>query len=63
MQEAAREFEATVRLRPDDANARFNLGISLAKLGKLDDAIVQFSEAVRLKLRISPTLTELSNRR
>jgi len=30
-------------------NARFNLGIALARLGRLDEAIVQFSEAVRLK--------------
>lgn len=49
MQEAAGEFEATVRLRPDDVNGRFHLGISLARLGKSDDAIVQFLEAVRLK--------------
>ena len=37
-----------VRLRPADAVARYNLGNILAGLGRLDDAAVQFREALRL---------------
>jgi len=43
-----------VGLRPDDATAHFNLGIALARLGRIQESIAQFSEA----LRISPGFTE-----
>jgi Flp pilus assembly protein TadD len=36
-------------LKPDDADARFSLGMTLARLGRLDDAIVQLSDAVRIR--------------
>ena len=49
-----RELSATVRLRPEDVDARFNLGIALARLGRLDEAIAQLSEAVRIR----PDFTE-----
>ena len=32
-----------------DVEARFNLGIALARLGKAEDAAAQFSEAVKIK--------------
>lgn len=34
--------------RPDDANAYNNLGLALEKLGKTDEAIVQWKTAIRL---------------
>jgi len=39
----------TLRLRPDDADSHFNLGIALARSGRIDDAITQFSEALRVR--------------
>jgi tetratricopeptide (TPR) repeat protein len=51
--EAAAEFEAAVRLTPDDADYRVNLGLALAQLpGRLPDAVAQYQAA----LRISPHL-------
>jgi len=41
-------------LRPDDVDARFNLGITLGRSGRLDESIVQLSAAVRIK----PDFTE-----
>jgi Flp pilus assembly protein TadD len=38
-----------VRLLPDYSNARINLGIALGSAGRLDEAINQFQEAIRLK--------------
>ena len=38
-----------MRLLPDYANARINLGSALASAGRLDEAIAQFQEAIRLK--------------
>ena len=46
--EALEEFRETVRIRPADAVARYNLGNILAGLGRLDEAAVQFREALRL---------------
>jgi Flp pilus assembly protein TadD len=46
--EAAEQFGAAIRLKPDDASARFNLGKVLAKLGRTGEAIAQLSEAVRI---------------
>ncbi len=54
LSQAVPEFQTAVRLRPDYTNARFNLGIALASLGRFDEAIPQFSEILRLK----PDFTE-----
>jgi tetratricopeptide (TPR) repeat protein len=35
-------------LNPEDAAARYNLGVSLARLGRIHEAIAQLSEAVRI---------------
>lgn len=47
--EAAREqFTEVIRLKPDHARARFNLGIALARLRLWDEAAVQLGETLRL---------------
>lgn len=46
-----------IGLRPNDAAARSNLGVTLARLGRYDAAIEQF-EAV---LRIDPSLDQVRN--
>ena len=50
--EAVNEFAEGARLRPDDSNAEFNPGIALARLGRLDDAIAHFSEALAWEMRV-----------
>ena len=43
------QFQETVRLKPNDTNAHYNLGIALVKRGQTDEAISQFQEAIRLR--------------
>ena len=51
------QFQAALRLKPDDAAAHDKLGMVLGGQGRLDDAIHQFQEALRLK----PDYAEASN--
>jgi Flp pilus assembly protein TadD len=46
---AVREYREAIRVKPDHANAHYNLGIALHGSGDLDGAIVDFYETVRLK--------------
>jgi protein O-mannosyl-transferase len=48
-EEALAEAAEAVRLRPDSAESRNNLGANLARVGRLDEAIAQFQEATRLQ--------------
>jgi len=41
-------FRAAVRLKPDYAKAHANLGSALASLGQLDEAIEEFTKALRI---------------
>ena len=42
-------IEEAIRLKPDHAEARYNLGTALGGKGQTDEAIRQLQEAVRLK--------------
>ncbi len=47
--EAAPEFETAVRLTPDDADYRVNLGLALAQIpGRLTDAVAEYQAALRI---------------
>jgi tetratricopeptide (TPR) repeat protein len=46
--EAIRQFEESVRLKPDYAYSHYNLGIAFDKQGQVDKALGQFQEALRL---------------
>jgi serine/threonine protein kinase/Flp pilus assembly protein TadD len=47
--EAAAVFTRVLELKPDYPEARWNLGLALQDMGRLDEAIVAYREAVRLK--------------
>jgi Flp pilus assembly protein TadD len=46
--EAIRQFEESVRLKPDFAYSHYNLGIAFDKQGQVDKALGQLQEALRL---------------
>ncbi len=47
--EAAAEFDTAVRLTPDDADYRVNLGLALAQIpGRLTDAVAEYQAALRI---------------
>lgn len=45
---AIEHFAAALRARPDDASLHNEMGIALAEMGRLDEALGHFSEALRL---------------
>ena len=45
---AADHFAAALRLRPDSATARFNLGTALSAAGKIDEAIPRYRDALQI---------------
>ncbi len=47
--EAIRQYQEALRLKPDFTDAHNNLGAALAKKGRTDEAIRQFQEVIRLK--------------
>ena len=47
--EAIRQFQEAIRLKPDYAEAHNNLGVALVRKGQIDEAIRQYQEALRLK--------------
>ena len=47
--EAVQSYSIAVRLKPDDAEAHYNLGVVLGEKDQADEAIGQFKEAVRLR--------------
>jgi Tfp pilus assembly protein PilF len=46
--EAIRQFQQAIRLKPYHADAHYNLGHALVKKGQMDEALRQFQEAIRL---------------
>ena len=51
MDEAITHYMEALRLRPDYVSAHNNLGITLADQGRVDEAIHQFSETLRIDPR------------
>lgn len=47
--EAARQFDRSIDLFPDDGSTRINRGVLFTQLGRLDGAASEFREAVRLE--------------
>ncbi|MBS1791255.1 MAG: tetratricopeptide repeat protein [Acidobacteria bacterium] len=53
--EAADEYRALLKRKPDYVEAQANLGVVLARLGKYDEAIAAYSAA----LKLAPQLTQI----
>jgi Flp pilus assembly protein TadD len=47
--EAIREFQEAIRLKPDYVLAHNNLGVAIVRKGQIDKGISQYHEAIRLK--------------
>lgn len=52
--EAADEYRALLKLKPDYAEAQANLGVVLARLGKYDEAVAAYEMALRLNPQLAP---------
>ncbi|MBI5245276.1 MAG: SUMF1/EgtB/PvdO family nonheme iron enzyme [Elusimicrobia bacterium] len=48
VEDAVREFREAIRIDPNVAEARCNLGVALAKLGKDDEAVAELEAALRI---------------
>jgi Flp pilus assembly protein TadD len=59
--EAMSEWRISIRLRPDNPEARNNLGQGLAQTGHTKEAIEQFKEALRLRPNYPQALANLQN--
>ena len=49
LDQAAKEFEEAAWLDPEDAEVQFNLGTSYLSMGLFEQALINFSNAVRLR--------------
>jgi protein O-mannosyl-transferase len=60
-EEAISEFEAALKIDPQKAEIRYDLGLSLAGQGKMDEAIAQYKKALEIKPSYAEAHTELGN--
>jgi tetratricopeptide (TPR) repeat protein len=58
--EAVPVFEQAIRLSPNQAPLRFNLGNTLARLGKRDEAIAAYRESLRIDPDFQPAREALA---
>ena len=57
--EAATEYQAVLKRKPDYVEAQANLGVVLARLGKYEEAIQAYEAAYRLAPQLTPILLNL----
>ena len=61
LDEAIRQYQETLRLKPDYAEAYNNLGVAFDRKGQIDEAIRQYQEALRLKPDYAEAHNNLGN--
>ncbi len=49
MSQAIEQWDEALRLRPDDVDAHFNLGLALEKTGRTPEAIEHYQQALKLR--------------
>ena len=57
--EAAEEYRAALKIKPDYVEALANLGVVLARMNKYDEAISAYQSALRIAPRMAPILINL----
>ena len=62
MDAAISQYQESLRLNPDNAEAHYNLGTALGKKGQIAKAICQYQEALRLKPDMRTTITTSASR-
>ena len=60
-EEALEPFYTSLKLYPDNTEAEANLGVTLANLGRLDDAIIHLNKAIRIDPKNSPAHHSLAS--
>ena len=60
-EEALEPFYASLKLYPKNTNAEANLGVTLANLGRLDDAIIHLNKAIQIDPKNSPAHHSLAS--
>ena len=55
MDEAKRQYQEAIRLRPDFPQAHYGLGITLANEGQIEEAIHEFQQAIRHNPELAET--------
>jgi tetratricopeptide (TPR) repeat protein len=56
---AIEHLETAARLNPNEAQARYNLGVALAGAGRFEEAVASYREAVRLEPNFPPAYNNL----
>jgi tetratricopeptide (TPR) repeat protein len=59
LNEAAEQYLAALKVKPDYAEAQANLGVILAQLGRYEEAITAYEAAYRLAPQLTPVLLNL----
>ena len=49
MDEAIAQYQKALQIKPDNAEARNNLGNALLQKGRVDEALVQYQKALQIK--------------
>ena len=59
LEEAAAEYRALLKLKPDYAEAHANLGVVLARLNRYEEAAASYETALQLNPKLTPILLNL----
>jgi Flp pilus assembly protein TadD len=59
--QAIQEFQQTLELHPDDAQAHYDLGVALRQKGQVDEAIFEFQKAAGIRPDFAEARNNLGN--